>query len=213
MPLQPLSLQCRSFNPSDVYIISTLTRRRAWNETMKEQETAGEQRPDMEMTKGNLSARFVHCDQSYQGARRQLYEVLGEERAAKHEKHRWAIVNLWRPLEPVINEPLGMTDARSIREDELVDTMHLVPVKWPNKPVENHMWSVKPPKDPEQHKWHFFSGMTEDECLMIKIFDSKNDGRAKRVPHSAFPTPDDYGPARRSTETRCFLFWEDETTE
>lgn len=194
-------------------MISTLTRRRSWKDTAAEQEAAGEEKPDMEMTKGNLSARFVHCDQSYEGARRQLYEVLGSEKAAEMEKHRWAIVNIWRPLETINNEPLGVTDARSIRENELVDTMHLVPVRWPNKPPENHMWSVKPPQQKEQHKWHFFSHMTPEECLFITIFDSKKDGRARRVPHSAFPTPDDFGPARRSIETRCFVFWDDQETE
>ena len=54
--------------------------------------------------------------------------------------------------------------------------------------------------------------MTPEEVLLIKIFDSKRDGRARRVPHSAFVDPrtvHDNRP-RKSIEVRCLVFWENE---
>lgn len=43
---------------------------------------------------------------------------------------------------------------------------------------------------------------------MIKCFDSKTDGRARAVPHSAFADPDagDEVPARESIEVRALVF-------
>ncbi|CAK4030445.1 Hypothetical predicted protein [Lecanosticta acicola] len=42
--------------------------------------------------------------------------------------------------------------------------------------------------------------MTPEECLLIKCFDTKLDGRARRAPHSAIRTPNDHGPPRESIE-------------
>ncbi|KAF4773776.1 hypothetical protein HER10_EVM0004475 [Colletotrichum scovillei] len=197
---------------SDVRVISHIIRQRQWESTDPEED---KDKPDMAMTDGGLlSARFVHIDQSDLGAKRRLYDDLPPGEGAKHDgKHRWAIVNLWRPMDEVHREPLALCDARSVRDDELHDTMHCVPFRWPHKPTENHMWQVAPPETPDQHKWWFRGGMTRDDVILIKIFDSKKDGRARRTPHSAFPTPDDVGPARRSIETRFFLFWEDQSCE
>lgn len=75
------------------------------------------------------------------------------------------------------------------------------------------MWSVRPPETPEQHKWYYTSHMTPNEVLFFKIFDSKNDGTAKRTPHSAFTTQDDFGPPRQSLELRSLVFWEDQLCE
>ncbi|KAF4415041.1 GA4 desaturase family protein [Fusarium austroafricanum] len=196
---------------TDVRLISHIIRQRAWESNPEEDAD----KPDMAMTDGGLlSARFVHIDQSDLGARRRLYDDLPSGEAALHDgKHRWAIINLWRPMERVHREPLGLCDARSVRDDELHDTMHCVPFRWPHKPTENHMWQVSPPDTLEQHKWWFNGGMTRDDVILIKIFDSKKDGRARRTPHSAFPTPDDLGPARRSIETRFLIFWEDQSCE
>ncbi|GIZ40179.1 hypothetical protein CKM354_000353100 [Cercospora kikuchii] len=193
-----------------VHVIGHLHRSLNYNDTTEEEKNA----PDMTMTKGQTPGRFVHVDQSYQGAVRRLYLDLPQEEARRLEKTRWAIINVWRPVRKVTNEPLAVCDARSVREDELFNTLHLVPMRWPDAaPQENQMWAVAPPKTPTQHKWHYVSGMTEHEALLIKMFDSKKDGTARRVPHSSFPTPDDFGEPRASTETRCFVFWEDQEAE
>ena len=64
---------------------------------------------------------------------------------------------------------------------------------------------------PDQ-EWYYADGMKPGECLMIKCFDSIQDGKtARRVPHSAFtdPTNDD-DTTRESIEIRCLVFFEDQ---
>lgn len=67
-----------------------------------------------------------------------------------------------------------------------------------------------------EHKWYYASGMTPDEVLLIRIFDSNNaaDGTKQRTLHSAFTHPEFVGgEARESIETRCLIFWEDQSKE
>ena len=49
--------------------------------------------------------------------------------------------------------------------------------------------------------------MTEDEVLLIKGWDSLDDGRARFTPHSAFNFPEtrEDAPARESIEVRTFV--------
>jgi hypothetical protein len=49
---------------------------------------------------------------------------------------------------------------------------------------------------------------------LIKCFDSKLDGRARRVPHTAFNIPGtEEKEGRESIEVRCLVFHEDDTLE
>ena len=61
--------------------------------------------------------------------------------------------------------------------------------------------------------WYYASEMSLDEMLMIKCFDSKKDGRARRAPHNAFRTEYDSWAPRQSIEVRCLVFWEDQEVE
>ncbi len=49
--------------------------------------------------------------------------------------------------------------------------------------------------------------MTEDEVLLIKGWDSLDDGRARFTPHAAFKFPEtrEDAPARESIEVRTFV--------
>lgn len=50
--------------------------------------------------------------------------------------------------------------------------------------------------------------------LLIKCFDSKLDGRARRVPHTAFVNEETQGErARESIEVRALVFYEDQVAE
>ena len=54
--------------------------------------------------------------------------------------------------------------------------------------------------------------MTPGEVLLIKCYDSKMDGRARRTPHSSFedPAAREGAPARCSIEVRALVFHEDD---
>ena len=64
-------------------------------------------------------------------------------------------------------------------------------------------------------KWYYASKMRPDEALLIKIFDSKKDGRSRCTPHTSFPLKEDdgSGPPRQSIEMRCLVFWEGDSVE
>lgn len=134
--------------------------------------------------------------------------------------YRRAIVNFWRPIEIINREALCVCDAQSVSDEELRQRpLKMAPQKGAAPAMadiyrmDNSMWSVVPPGNPEQHKWYYASHMTPDEVLCLKIFDSKLDGTARRTPHTAFTTRDDFGPPRNSLETRCLVFWQNQSRD
>lgn len=63
-------------------------------------------------------------------------------------------------------------------------------------------------------RWFFKSTLSPEEVILIKCFDSKKDGRARRVPHTAFHIPgteDKEG--RESIEVRALVFHENDSLE
>jgi hypothetical protein len=172
---------------------------------------------DMKMLKVNTPVRSVHVDFSYTGSENFLRDNLDVEDAAKVAAARWAIINVWRPLHnPVSRDPLAMCDAHSVPETDLVDMTIMIPKEATHKVVSKGKdikgFSLR--YNPA-HQWYYASRMTPDEALLIKIFDSKKDGRARRVPHSSFSDPNTnrQDPTRESIEIRCLVSWEHESTE
>ncbi len=196
-----------------VHPFSHITRRQTWEAAT----LAGEGFPDKEAVKMVVPARFVHIDQSYDGALEVLRDNLGSDLTTSLSKTHWGIINVWRPIhKPITRDPLAVCDARSVPESDLV----MVPAVLPSKGSGTYdnvssgggfeTWSVKANPD---HRWYFASGMVPEEVLLIKIFDSKKDGRPRRVPHTAFVDPStahrDH-PPRESIEVRCLVFWEND---
>jgi len=56
-------------------------------------------------------------------------------------------------------------------------------------------------------RWYYAPRMTTNEVLLIKGWDSLDDGRARFTPHSAFHAPEtrENAPARESIEVRTFV--------
>ncbi|GFF25444.1 hypothetical protein IFM61606_09445 [Aspergillus udagawae] len=77
---------------------------------------------------GNVApAHAVQIDQSTSGAHDILRDKLGPNEAEQFQKTRRAIINAWRPLEPVCRDPLGLCDAHTVREEDLVDVQTYLP--------------------------------------------------------------------------------------
>ncbi|MGZ0190405.1 MAG: CmcJ/NvfI family oxidoreductase, partial [Alphaproteobacteria bacterium] len=59
----------------------------------------------------------------------------------------------------------------------------------------------------EAHQWYYAPLMNRDEIILIKGWDTLEDGRARYTPHGAFqlPNQDQSAPPRESIETRTFL--------
>lgn len=147
----------------------------------------------------------VHIDQSYSAAMSRVPHHLPAEEAATLLKGRVQIINVWRPIRTVRRDPLAVAEANSVPDADLVPTKLIYPDR------EGETYAVRYGAG---HRWHYASGLTPQEVLLIKCFDSKLDGRARRVPHTAFEDPEAVDePARESIEVRALVFHPDESTE
>jgi hypothetical protein len=124
---------------------------------------------------------------------------LPAEEATELLKGRVQIINVWRPIKTVERDPLAVADAHSVSEDELVP----IGLIYPTRKGETLAVRYSP-----SHRWYYKKGLTPQEVLLIKCFDSKTDGRARRIPHTAFvdPSSKSDAPARESIEVRCLVF-------
>ncbi|KAG4435825.1 hypothetical protein IFR05_008684 [Cadophora sp. M221] len=150
----------------------------------------------------------VHIDLSYAGAfGYAAYHLPGE--AETLLKGRFQVINVWCLIKTVLKDPLAVTSANSVFDDELV------PVKSIHTHREGEACSVRPAAEERTdggHKWHYPFKQTPGEVMLIKVFDSKTDGRARRVPHSAFVDEDFVSEdLRESIEVRALVFHPEDT--
>ena len=161
-----------------------------------------DQGADTKLLRGPVTQ--VHIDQSYEAARSRVPHHLPED-ADKLLQTRHQIINVWRPIKRILKDPLAVADALSVPESDLVP----IPLIYPNRKGET--LSVRPNK---QHKWYYLYGQSPEEVTLIKCYDSKLDGRSRRVPHTAFVNPETVDEApRESIEVRALVFHEDQSAE
>jgi hypothetical protein len=106
---------------------------------------------------------------------------------------RFLATSLWRTFSPPPQDwPLALCDGRSLRDDEGVrNTLHIVDeipsVEEMTRPMEGEDQRIAASvfRYSPAHRWWYFSGMTRDEALMFKFFDSDH-SRTWRCPHTAF---------------------------
>jgi len=144
----------------------------------------------------------VHIDQSYSAALSRVPHHLPDEADALL-RGRVQIINVWRPIKPVLRDPLAVAEASSVPESDLVP----IGLIYPTRRGETLAVSYNP-----EHRFYYKHGLTPEEVLLIKCFDTKTDGRARRVPHTAFsdPNSDPSAPTRESIEVRCLVFHPDD---
>jgi hypothetical protein len=134
------------------------------------------------------------------------YLALHGVRAPEYPK-RVVALNFWRPLFDVVEgNPLAVCDARSVRADDLLETMIFgygdAGYSWHNIGVAVYEVAASP----EQH-WYYYSRMTPDEVLVMKSYDSTG-VIGKACPHASFANPLAAPGAapRRSIELRVLCF-------
>ena len=146
-------------------------------------------------------ASRVHVDYTAKSGPQRVKDLLGEDEAARLAACGTRIIqiNVWRPIRgPVQRSPLALADAASIRPVDLIATDQV----FPDRVGEIYHLAY----DPAQ-RWYYAPEMTPDEVLLIKGWDSLDDGRARFTPHGAFDlpdTPDDAAP-RESIEVRTLV--------
>ena len=146
-------------------------------------------------------ANRVHVDQTATSGVSRLRRLYPDE-ADELLRHRVAVVNLWRPIKsPVLDAPLAVCDARSVAPKDLVAS----DILFRDRRGEIYNVAYNP-----AHRWFYAPEMRTDEALLIKCFDSRDDGAVARfAPHTAFidPTAPPDAPPRESIELRTYLFF------
>lgn len=145
-------------------------------------------------------ASRIHVDYTAQSGPQRARDVLGDAEVDRliAAGARLVQVNVWRPIVgPVRRSPLALADARSVAPTDLVATDQ----HFPDRIGEIYHLTHNPAQ-----RWYYASEMTPDEVLLIKGWDSLEDGRARFTPHTAFALPDQDGaPARESIEIRTIV--------
>ena len=147
--------------------------------------------------------RMVHNDYTHKSGAQRTKDLLGEEAAAKALGKRVAVVNVWRPIEgPVESAPLALADARSIAPEELAANDLI----YHDRVGEIYHATFSP-----AHRWYHFPKMAAHEALLIKGYDTEEDGRARFTLHTAFddPTTPKGARPRKSIEVRTLAIFED----
>jgi len=146
----------------------------------------------------------VHIDQTRKSATARVHQHLPEE-AEELLKGRFRIINIWRPLNgPVQANPLAFASSSSLKEEDLIPIEH----RYPDRTGETAGIRFN-----EGQKWHYLSGMRNDERLFLECFDSDSSKpgtkvQGGRVPHTAFPDPrtPEGAVGRESIEVRALVF-------
>lgn len=142
----------------------------------------------------------VHNDYTVRSGPQRVRDLLGAGAEALLAA-RFAEINVWKPLRgPVREWPLAVCDAQSVAAGDLV----AIDLRYRDRSGEIYAVRFNP-----NHRWFYFPDMDAGEALLIKCFDSSDDGRARFTPHSAFDdptTPSDAAP-RESIEIRTFVFF------
>ena len=146
----------------------------------------------------------VHIDQTVKSATARVHHHLPDE-AEELLKGRYRLINIWRPLNgPVQANPLGFASTASLRGEDLIPIEH----RYPDRTGETAGIVYNPGQ-----KWHYLSGMKNDERLFLECFDSEalkpgTKVLGGRVPHTAFRderTPEG-AIGRESIEVRALIF-------
>lgn len=118
-------------------------------------------------------------------------------------KQRFAIINIWTPLDTVKRDPLALVDFRTTSPVDVqvvrltFDTSYF--------PVRDTYRAYYSPG----HQWVYFSDLTPEECILLKTFDSSQDPSvAKMALHASCMLMDQESEApRESLEIRCLVFF------
>ena len=146
-------------------------------------------------------ASRVHVDYTVKSGPVRARDALGAAEVGRvlGAGGRIVQVNVWRPIVgPVARSPLALADASSVAPAELVATDQIFP---------DRVGEIYQLAHGEGQRWYWVPAMRREEVLLIKGWDSQDDGRARFTPHGAFVLPDQRAdaPARESLEVRAYL--------
>jgi len=144
--------------------------------------------------------KFAHNDYTLTSGPQRVRDLLPCE-ADELLQHRFAEINVWRPIRgPVEESPLAVCDAASMTLQDFAAT----DLKYRDRTGEVYSVLFNP-----NHRWFYFPRMQRDEALLLKCYDSAADGRAQFTAHTGIDDPTSASDAapRESIEVRSLIFF------
>ena len=146
--------------------------------------------------------RSVHNDYTPRSGPQRVRDLFPDE-AEDLLTRRFAVINAWHSIRDRVESwPLAVCDARSIEPEDLIAT-DLV--------YEDRVGEVFNLAHNPGHRWFYFPRLERDRTILLKCFDSAEDGRARFTAHTAFEDPEsaEDAPPRESIELRALVFFDD----
>jgi hypothetical protein len=169
----------RSYYPEAERILQAATgadRVFAFGHTVRRQQPDGPGRTDHD----RMPVQQVHVDRTDSWGAERVRELVPDEADALLGG-RMQIINLWRPIRgPLESMPLALCDARSVQPEHIVSVEMVLP---------DRSFEVFRLVYDAAHRWLYFPQMRTDEIVLLKCYDSLQDGRARFTPHTAFADP------------------------
>jgi len=149
-------------------------------------------------------AHHVHNDYTEKTGVSVAQENIEPESLATMAGKRMIQINVWKSINGTVKRsPLAFMDASTIQYQDLVTTK----IHFKNPDRVGEIFAVR---KQSEHRWMYFSELTENEAILIKGYDTDLSGVARFTPHSAFeyPDQDESAPARHSIEVRTYAFYD-----
>lgn len=143
----------------------------------------------------------AHNDYTVKSGPVRVQDWFGKDVAEPYLKRRFAIINIWRSIVGSVEaNPLAICDARSVALSDMVATER--------RAAERIGETYRLMYNPNQ-QWFYFPLMQRNEAMLIKSYESEDDGRARFAPHTAIADPNTAEDAkpRQSIESRVFAFF------
>lgn len=147
---------------------------------------------------------YVHADYTmesgYTRARQLLEPHCTAELIDEALRARFAMFNVWIPLQPVQRDPLGLVLWNSVRA---LDVQRVV------YDYEHRSGQIYDACFSPAHQWAFFPRMEPGEAILFKSFDSEPNV-ARFALHGSLDLDElpEAAPARRSIELRLLVFYD-----
>jgi len=145
----------------------------------------------------------VHNDFTMRSAPQRVRDLLPPDEAEARLRRRYGSINVWRPIRgPVQTRPLAICTYGSLEDADLVAAER----RYPDGRVGGIYFLAHNPGQ----RWYYIPAMEREEVILLKCFDSLDDGTARWTAHGSFEDPNsppDAAP-RESIEIRTLLFFD-----
>ncbi len=147
----------------------------------------------------------MHNDFTRASAPARVRDLLPPAEAEARLAKRYGSLNIWRPIQErgvVENKPLAICEWGSIDDGDLMAAER----HYPDGRIGGIYYLTHNPGQ----RWYYFPEMTREEVILLKCFDSVDDGTARWTAHGSFDIPGRPANAapRESIEIRTLYFFD-----